>query len=159
MFKRYWRTMLITLSSILAAASMSAIAQGATPAETIKSRQQGLKAMGEAMKTIKDQLDSDKPDAASIRAAGAKVKTGSDSFSTWFPKGTGPEVGVETAAKPGIWSDPDDFAEKLKAFQTEAAKLTALTDSGDIEGLRSQSRKLSKACAACHDTYRVRKDS
>jgi cytochrome c556 len=157
-FQRYGRA-LVTVAIAAIVASMSAMAPAATPAETIKSRQQGLKAMGEAMKTIKDQLDNDKPDAGAIKAAGAKVKTVSDSFDSWFPKGTGPEAGVEMSAKPEIWTNPADFAEKTKAFQAEAAKLVALTDAGNIDSVRSQARKVGKSCAACHDSYRVKKET
>jgi cytochrome c556 len=158
-FKRDWRATLVTITTTAIIASLSAVALAATPAETIKTRQEGMKAMGGAMKTINDQLKTDAPDAAAIKAAGPKVKKVVDNISIWFPKGTGPEAGVETAAKPEIWADPADFADKIKAFQTEAAKLIALTDAGDIAGVKEEVRPLGKACGACHEKYRVKKET
>lgn len=157
-FQRDGRSLVtIALTALIVAVGATSLA--ATPAQTVESRQQGLKAVGEAMKTIKDQLTADKPDAGAIKAAGTKVRTASDDFNTWFPKGTGPVAGVETDAKPEIWTHPDDFTEKTRAFQAEAAKLVALTDAGKLDGLRDEARKVGKTCAACHDSYRVKKES
>ncbi|MEO7773581.1 MAG: cytochrome c [Steroidobacteraceae bacterium] len=163
MFKREWRTRLVTIAATAVISTMGAVAMNAamaaTPAETIKVRHQGMKDLGGAMKTINDQLKTDAPNAAAIKGAGVKVKAAVDGMPNWFPKGTGPETGVETAAKPEIWSDAADFAEKMKAFQAEGGKIVSLADAGDVEGLRTQVKTAGKACGNCHDKNRVKKES
>jgi cytochrome c556 len=149
---------LVTIGLTAIIVAVGATSPAATPAQIIKSRKEGLKAIGDAMKTIKDQLIADKPDAGAIKAAGAKVSSASSNFDTWFPKGTGPETGVETDAKPEIWAHPEDFTEKTRAFQAETAKLVAMTDAGKLNGLRDEARKVGKTCAACHNSYRVKKE-
>ena len=46
----------------------------------------------------------------------------------WFPKGTGPEAGVKTAALPDIWKNKPDFNDKVAAMQAafRAAEDSAL---------------------------------
>jgi cytochrome c556 len=158
MFKREWRTKLVTITTTAVIATMGAMALAATPAETIKSRQDHLKELGKASKSISDTLKTDAPDAAVIKSAGAVYKSAAADIANWFPKGTGPEAGVETKAKAEIWTDAAGFADKIKNFQTEANKLAALADAGDVEGVRAQVRKVGPACGACHDNYRVKKE-
>lgn len=157
--KRDWRNRLVNLTIAGVVATMSAMAMAATPAESIKERQKNLKATGEALKTINDTLKTSAPDKAAIKQAGLRIKSTADAIDTWFPKGTGPEAGVETAAKPGIWSDPSDFAAKVKVLRAEVAKLVPLTEAGDVDGVRAQVRATGKSCGNCHDTYRVKKES
>ena len=76
--------------------------QAAAP-DVIKERQQGLKDMGAAFKTVRDELTGGK-DAAKIKAASATIAKTANSMDKWFPAGSGSEAGVKTAAKPEIWS-------------------------------------------------------
>ena len=66
---------------------------------------------------------------------------------TLFPEGS---EGGE--ALPAIWEDPDDFAERLDAFETAAGGLQTALSSGADVGSAFQS--LGQACKGCHDNYR-----
>src|ERR1044071_6743503 len=73
-----------------------------TPEQVIKARQSNLKDLGGAFKTVRDQLKLSTPNIAEIREAAQQIDNLSQDQKHWFPKGTGPETGVKTAAKPEI---------------------------------------------------------
>lgn len=56
-------------------------------------------------------------------------------------------------ALPEIWSNPDDFAERLSAFEEAAVGLKAAVDAGEPIGPAFQ--KVGQACKGCHDNYRA----
>ena len=62
----------------------------------------------------------------------------------------------KTRAKAAIWENPDDFAEKLAAFRTEASALAVAAKSGDKEAAIAQFKSTRGACKACHDEYKAR---
>lgn len=126
-----------------------------TAAQTIAARQAGYKQMGAAFKTINDELKAGSPDTAAIAVAAKKIGDISTAQYGWFPKGSGPEAGVKTRAKPDIWSDPAGFAAAQKALQTQAARLQQLATAKDVDGLKAQARALGGACAGCHKPFRV----
>lgn len=130
--------------------------QAAAP-DTIKERQKGLKEMGEAFKTVRDELAGGK-DVAKIKAAAAVISKSSNAMVNWFPAGTGPETGVKTAAKPEIWSDTADFTAKRQKLVEETTKFAALAESGDLAAIGGGVRGLGGACKGCHDRYRVKED-
>jgi len=130
----------------------------AAPADTIQARQKNLKEMGEAFKTVRDQVKLSSPDMAAIQAAGQTIKKHSEAMSTWFPKGTGPEVGVKTAAKPEIWSDAAGFETARTNFVAAAAKFAEVTKSGDKATVSAGIGPMGGACKGCHDKYRVKED-
>ena len=143
-------------AAALAVTLTAGAALGQGVADVIKARQQGYKAQGAAFKTINDEMKKGSPDIAAIRRA-TKVLTDTATMQyRWFPKGSGPESGVKTAAKPEIWSDPAGFAAAQKAFQAEAAKLGQAAAKGDVGAIRPQVGAVGKTCAACHNKYRVK---
>lgn len=132
----------------------AALGQGA--ADVIKARQQGYKAQGAAFKTINDELKKGSPNVAVIQKS-AKVLTDTATMQyRWFPKGSGPEAGVKTAAKPEIWSDPAGFTAAQKAFQAEANKLGQAAAKGDLGAIRPQVGATGRTCAGCHNKFRVK---
>jgi cytochrome c556 len=130
--------------------------QAAAP-DTIKERQQGLKDMGEAFKTVRDELTGGK-DAAKIKAASATITKTAHAMANWFPAGSGTEAGVKTAAKPEIWSDGATFTAARQRLVDEAAKFASLADAGDMAAIGGGVRGLGGACKNCHDNFRVKED-
>jgi cytochrome c556 len=124
-------------------------------AAVVQGRQESLKQLGGAFKAINDELKKDAPDAALLRANSAKMSRLSAQLPRWFPKGSGAEAGVKTAAKPEIWSDPSGFAEAAKALQAQTARFAQLSAGGDLNAFRSQVRPTGGACKGCHDKFRV----
>jgi cytochrome c556 len=134
------------------------IAHTMTPREQIEARQSNFKDLGGAFKTVRDQLRLSRPDFISIEQAAQTVKEMSHEHANWFPNGTGQEAGFKTAAKPEIWSDPQGFAIANNRFAEEGAKLYALAQAKDLDGLKAHALVVGQACKACHDKYRVPQD-
>lgn len=116
-------------------------------------RHEGMEAMGDATKALHRAL-SGTPDLATVRANAAKVAQLSEQASTWFPAGTGPDVG-KTRAKPAIWQNSEDFATRLRALQTAARALETTSKSNDVAAMNARFADLGGTCKACHDKYRA----
>jgi cytochrome c556 len=132
--------------------------QAASAAEVVKARQKGLKALGAAFKTIRDELKGDSPDAAKIREASADITQAAGAIDKWFPAGTGPDSGVKTDAKPEVWTDPAGFATAREAFVREANKWAQLANGTDVSAWKEGAASLGQSCKGCHDKYRVKKE-
>ena len=126
----------------------------AAPKDAISARSAGYRAMGAAYKSVNDQLRSGNLDKASLTAAAARIQATAKAQYGWFPKGSGPEAGVKTAAKPEIWSQPAQFKAAQDAFATQAAAFSKAVASGNTAALTAQTKQLGAACSACHKAFR-----
>lgn len=111
--------------------------------------------LGGAFKALNDELKKDTPDKAVVSANAQKMAALADQLPTWFPKGSGPESGAKTGAKPNIWTDPAGFAAAARMLQVETAKLQQVAMTGDMAAVRAQVRATGGACKNCHDKYRL----
>jgi cytochrome c556 len=140
-------------------AAASIVASAATPvnkqdaARIMHERHEGMEAIGKANKAIKRALDGGAPDLAAVRANAGKIAELSRKASSWFPAGTGPDVG-KTGAKPEIWQNPQDFGGKLADFQKAAQAFNTAAAGTDVNATKAAFGNLGKACKACHDKYR-----
>jgi cytochrome c556 len=162
--------MKITLALVAAVIAVGGVtlAQGQSPvssqgraapaAEVVKARQKGLKALGAAFKTIRDELKGDSPDAAKIREASGDITQAAGAIDKWFPAGTGPDSGVKTDAKPEVWTDSAGFATAREAFVREANKWAQLGNSTDASAWKEGAASLGESCKGCHEKYRVKKE-
>ena len=116
-------------------------------------RHEGMEKIGKATKALGREMKADAPDLATVRSSAATIAELAPKVSTWFPKGTGPDVG-KTHAKPAIWEKPEDFAAKTRSFQAAAQKFHATATSGDTAAIKAGFGDLGKTCKACHDSYR-----
>jgi len=130
-------------------------AKGPDAAATIQARVAAMRGQGGAMRSIGEQARAATPDAAALKAASAKLKASADELPGWFPKGTGPESGQKTRAKPEIWTDAAGFAAASKALRDEAVKLDALTGGSDMAAVQAQLGAVNRACSGCHAKYRA----
>jgi cytochrome c556 len=160
------KTTLVLIAAVIAAggvtfaqsqSSSPGQGQSASAAEVVKARQQGLKTLGAAFKTIRDELRGDSPDAAKIRSAAADITHAASAIGKWFPAGTGPDSGVKTDAKPEVWTDAAGFAAAQDTFVREANKWAQLGNSTDASAWKEGAASLGQSCKACHDKYRVKK--
>lgn len=118
-------------------------------------RHENFKKQGAAFKAINDELRKGDPDKAVIARNAAALKTLTAQLPTWFPKGSGPESGFKTDAKPEVWSDAAGFQAAVNRLQVEASRLNELAAAGDINAVKGQARATFGACKGCHDKYRV----
>ena len=118
----------------------------------VRERMELMTEMGDRLLAISKRLRANKeldriaPDARAIKEASSKI-------ASQFPPGS---TQSPTAAKPVVWQQWDDFAEKAKKLQAEAEKLS-MTSPSDGDALRSQFRAVAFACDGCHETYRISK--
>jgi cytochrome c556 len=155
----------MTLSAMIIAAGSVTFAQGQSPlssqgeaAAVVKARQQRFKALGAAFKVVRDELKTDSPDAAKIRAASADITQAAGAIDDWFPNGSGPDSGVKTDARPEVWTDPAGFFTAREAFVREANKWAQLGINTDVSAWKEGAASLGQSCKGCHDHYRVKKE-
>ena len=131
----------------------------ATKEEALKimhERHEGMEHIGKATKAIGAQLKEENPNVGTIRTNAATISELAAKSASWFPTGTGPDVG-KTRAKAEIWQKYDDFAAKDREFRMAAQSLKGLADSADVKGIGTAFAAMGKTCKSCHDSYRSEK--
>jgi cytochrome c556 len=123
----------------------------------MKERHENYEKIGNAMKVIGRELKSNSPDLAQVRRNADVIATLAPQVKTWFPQGTGPDVG-KTHAKAEIWQKPDDFAAKAHGLEAAAAAFKTAAHGNDVAAIRAAHGNLGKSCKACHDLYRQKDD-
>jgi cytochrome c556 len=140
------------LSVAAAGVTFAALPKGKALA-IMHERHEGMEKIGDTNKLLRRELTSSAPFAPAVKSGAATIAGLSKQASGWFPAGTGPDVG-KTAAKPEIWSQPQDFAAKLRNFQASAQAFNAAAASGDMTAAKARYADLGGTCKACHDQYR-----
>ena len=147
-------TKLALISAIGIALSWAALAHEGHEHATgvVRERMELMTDMGKRVLAISKRLRANKeldriaPDARAMRELAGKI-------TAEFPPGS---TQSPTAARPVIWQQWGDFAEKAKKLETELEKLST-TSAVDGDALRKQFRAVAYACDGCHETYRVPK--
>lgn len=122
-------------------------------------RHENYEALGDAFKTIDDELKAPAPDAQKVRAAAATVAAKAKDMAGWFPAGSGPDAGLKTEAKAEVWTKPDEFRTAMTAFQDASVKLLAAADGfaagQPVVGLQEAVKQAGGTCKKCHDGFRT----
>lgn len=134
-----------------------AVAAQSGPSQTIGQRQEAMKGLGGAMKTLTPMVRGEQPwnQAEAVKAATA-INSVAKVIPQVFPAGSGPESGVKTAALPIIWQQSADYQSKAKALEDASGRLLQLAQSGNSDGAKGQFANVGKACGGCHETYRAK---
>ena len=119
----------------------------------MKERHENYEKIGDAMKVIGRELKAESPDLAQVRSNAATIADLAPKVPSWFPAGTGPDVG-KTEARAEIWQKPEDFAAKAKDFREAAIAFNGAAQGSDLAAIRSAQANLGKSCKGCHDLYR-----
>lgn len=135
----------------------AAAVSGEQAKKIMHDRHENYEDFGDAMKTITRETKASSPDLAAIREKAAVFTNLGPQMLTWFPPGTGPDVG-KTEAKAEIWQKPEDFAAKARAFNQAATAFQAAAQGNDVAAVRAAHANLGKSCKACHDLYRAPED-
>jgi cytochrome c556 len=157
-FSDRMRGVLLVGAALLIPIGFSA-AQQLGAADVIKARQEHLKAIGKAAKEISDQLKSGAPDKAVVLSGATTIDKALKELPTWFPKGSGPEAGVKTAAKPEIWAQPEEFHKAYDTAQAAADKFVQVAAAGDPSATGTAFMSLGMACGGCHKPFRVKQEN
>ncbi|MEO6361542.1 MAG: cytochrome c [Sphingomicrobium sp.] len=117
----------------------------------MKQRHHDYETIGKAMRGAKKSLDSG--DVASVRSAAATIHAFAPKAASWFPAGTGPDVG-KTEAKAEIWQQRAEFESGMKNFAAAAAAFHQAALGSDIAAMKAAHGKLGGTCKACHEKFR-----
>jgi cytochrome c556 len=142
------------VACVAAFSSRVAHADEMDPQAVIEGRQANLRDLGAAFKAITDELKKPAPVLPVIRQYAAQVDALAQQQRFWYPRGSGPEAEIETAAKPEIWTRTKEFADAQLAFVTEAARLREISRAEDVDAIKSQYRAVGKTCKGCHEVFR-----
>jgi len=113
-----------------------------------------MKALGGHMKGIGAVAKGKAPYSAATPVHAQAINEIAQYMGLFFPAGSG---GMETRAKPEIWSDPAGFAGKLEAMAAATPALVAAAKTGDASAIGAAMRTVGKSCGGCHKPYRVPK--
>jgi len=119
----------------------------------VKERMDDMTGAGKAMKDAGERIRSGrslatiKDDARTIAAVASRI-------GSLFPPGSDQRP---TDAKPEIWMHWDDFSARAQALERESASFVTAADAGDPDAIARQFRTVGRACADCHDQYRIKK--
>ncbi len=117
-------------------------------------RHEHMEEVGKANKAIGRTLKSTSPDLGVIRQSAARIAGLAPQVPSWFPPGTGPDVG-KTYAKAEVWQTHDDFIKKARVFGAAASALDAAAKAGELPAIKAAFGDLGKSCKSCHDGYRA----
>lgn len=120
----------------------------------MKARSDHMKDLGGAAKNAGMTLHSPSPDLAVVKQSAAAMAALAPKLLSWFPAGTGPDVG-NTRAKPEIWQKQEDFALKARDFQKAVADFGDAAQSGNFDRINAAFGAVGTSCKACHDLYRA----
>ena len=144
------------LAAALLVAGSAAAQDGAKADEgALKYRQSLMESIGGDMASIADILKYGLPFTGNIAVHADSLATHSKLVTSAFERKvtSGPND-----SEPAIWEKPDEFAEKVKAFETETAKLAEVAKAGDPAAIGPQLKATGKACGSCHDDFRKPKE-
>ena len=147
-------TALALIGSILVAGAGAAQAPGMET--VIKARQAHYKEIGRSFKGVMDEFKKPDPSVAELQRYTAAIDRLAPQILSWFPKGSGPESGVKTAALATIWQKPAEFQKDANAFALQAHTFNATALSGNLGAIRAGIQPLGEACKTCHQTFRAR---
>lgn len=138
-------------------AALTAAPVLATPADVVATRVAGLRELGAAFKAVNDGLRGELQTVL-IRQSARQIRTAATQQYGWFPRGSGPQPGVKTAAKPEIWTQGPRFKALQDAFAVRAAAFQVAANGTNAALIRAEARQLGAACKACHDQFRNKVD-
>jgi cytochrome c556 len=145
------------LVSAVAGLALIAIPVVAAVSDTVRTRIAGYRELGAAFKGANDGLRGE-PQIVLLQQSARQIGNAAKQQYAWFPLGSGAQVGVTTAAKATIWTDPKGFKAVQDSFARQAEVFKKSVSSGNAATIRAEARKLGGTCKACHDKYRNKVD-
>lgn len=127
----------------------------AADVDPISARQDEMEGIGDAMKALSGIAKKQAPfDAAVVRKHAEAIAGHLDRAKGLFPAGSD-KGGMETWAKPEIWSDRAGFDAKLQAAHEAALALAGVVDEAAYPQALG---KLGSTCKGCHESFRRPKE-
>lgn len=140
----------LTLAATLVVLATLGYAHTGVQNPAVMARMDGMKAIGDAMKTISAMAKGEVAfDAATARAAAAQVARHAAQTPDLFEA---EETDPKSEALPAIWDNFADFT--AKAQDTERAALTVAQNLDTAADLTPALTSIGVTCKACHSDYR-----
>ena len=151
--KRMSRVVCLAIGAVLVGVGVS-LAQPADMEGTILARQSNARDIGGAYREINAELKSGSPMKFLVEQYANQLSDLANEQIRWFPPGSGPESGVQTAAKALIWTQAAEFRQANEVFKVEAEKLRKVAAGGDKAALAVQVKATAQTCKGCHDKFK-----
>ena len=149
------RLLFVATTLVGLATALPAAAQFQKPEDAIKYRQSALSVMGAHFGRIGAMVNGRIPFDAAAAAANAEIVVVMSKLPfVAFIDGT--QTGLNTRAKPEIWTERDKFNAAAAKMQEEVVKLNTAAKSGNLDQLKAAFGPVGQACKACHDNYQVK---
>lgn len=117
-------------------------------------REAAMKKVGGAMGGLAAIAKGEKPyDAEVVKTSLSTIHETIKVFPSFFPEGSEND---DQAASPKIWENKADFEAKAAKLAEDASALLAQLPA-DQAGVGAAMGVLGKDCAACHESYRIKK--
>ncbi|KAA2234387.1 c-type cytochrome [Salinarimonas soli] len=143
------KRMLLVGAALLIGAS-AVIAQS----DPIAERRTIMKGVGAATRTGTQMVRGETAfDAAKAKEILRVYAAAADKTHTYFPETS--KTGGETTASPKIWESQAEFRKRFDDWAKEIKAASAQTDT--LDEFKVAFGNLTKACGACHQTYRISK--
>ena len=139
----------ILLTAALAIGATAVIAQS----DPIAERRNIMKGVGAATRTGNQMVRGETPfDLAKAKEVLQVYANAADKTHTFFPETA--KTGGETTASPKIWENQAEFRARFDAWAKDIQQAAANTT--DLESFKAAFGSVTKACNACHETYRIK---
>jgi cytochrome c556 len=116
-------------------------------------RMQVMKDMASHMKALGEMLEGRFAyDAAAAHENALALHKGCHAVASQFPDGTDDHP---SRASPEIWEQREKFREQMDNLQHVVGELVTATTSGQDDVVRSRFVDVGRACASCHETFRL----
>jgi cytochrome c556 len=151
---RHGSALMMALGALLIGSGMAAAAAPAISA-AIANRQANYKEIGGGFKAINDEIKTGSPDMNSLRPLARDIAARAAATLKYFPRGSGPESGIKTRAKPEIWKNQAEFVDIQQKMIAAANSLNSAAAAGNLADLTMARNALGGTCRTCHDRFRV----
>ena len=122
--------------------------------DPIGERRNIMKGVGAATRTGNQMVKGETPfDLAKAKEVLQTYANAADKTHNFFPETS--KTGGETTASPKIWENQADFRARFDAWAKDIKQ--AADSTKYLESFRASFGNVTKACNACHETYRIKK--
>ena len=140
-----------TLAAIVSTLSLPAMAQFQKPEDAIKYRKSVMTVQAAHFGRIGAMVNGRVPYDAKVVADNAAIVETMSKL-PWVAFGPGTDKG-ETRALPAIWTEQAKFKEGADKMQSEVAKLSAASKTGNLDAVKTAFGAVGQTCKACHDDF------
>lgn len=147
---------LFMLAAVSGSLGLGAVTMAASPQQAISDRQANFKVIGKSFKAMLDEGRNPAPNIAVYRVNADALAKAAAKISGNFPKGTGAEAGVKTAALPAIWQKHSEFKAAAAKLVDASKKLNAAAKSGNLDATKAALMGVGPNCKGCHDQFKAK---